>query len=84
MSHVLRDVEKASVALLDRWRIQFNPADRRPPLHRLSGPHAPNPSRIMNNYLGVGVDAKVAHPHIKHPASHIPHNKHTQHPIDKT
>ncbi|KAK3261784.1 hypothetical protein CYMTET_29325 [Cymbomonas tetramitiformis] len=51
LTRVMRDVERSTVALLDRWQVTFSPHDQQP---NASG------QRILNNYYGVGVDAKVA------------------------
>lgn len=51
---VLHDVDKATVALLDRWKIEFHPtAERR--RGQLQPITQPTKTRIMNNYFGVGV-----------------------------
>jgi diacylglycerol kinase family enzyme len=44
MSDVLAEVEAAHVSLLDRWRVDIDGKKR----------------AVLNNYLGVGVDAQVA------------------------
>ena len=51
----LRDVDKAGVALLDRWELTLHPAPS-------SGPAAPAPPvarKIVNNYFSLGMDAKA-------------------------
>ena len=51
---VLHDVDKATVALLDRWKIEFHPtAERRG--GKVQRSTQPPTTRIMNNYFGVGV-----------------------------
>ncbi|TMW62502.1 hypothetical protein Poli38472_005120 [Pythium oligandrum] len=44
VSDILAEVEAAHVSLLDRWRVEINGKKR----------------TMLNNYLGVGVDAQVA------------------------
>jgi len=56
---VLRDVEFAAVAMLDRWTAHFTPRTT------AAGPKAGRDSESdkvvqFNNYLGIGIDAKVA------------------------
>lgn len=58
ISSILQDVDRATVALLDRWRIEFRPtADDgrwiKPAGHPSSERVAHE--KIMNNYFGVGV-----------------------------
>jgi len=55
---ILSEVETAQVTLLDRWTVHFDDA-RVPRTLGLGGGRAP-PQRTMQNYLGLGVDAKVA------------------------
>ena len=60
---VLEDVERAQVSLLDRWHVTA--AAARLPARLTSGITSPSrvrtpPARAMQNYLGVGVDARVA------------------------
>ena len=69
---LLEDVDSAQVALLDRWQVGFTDArvpkslteSRRGGVAAAagSGASASRPARsvIMQNYVGVGVDAKVA------------------------
>ncbi|ONK75785.1 uncharacterized protein A4U43_C03F20530 [Asparagus officinalis] len=45
----LHHIENAAVTLLDRWKIEIN-----------SQASLVQPLRFMNNYLGIGCDAKVA------------------------
>ncbi|XP_075523544.1 diacylglycerol kinase 1-like isoform X1 [Primulina tabacum] len=47
---LLHDIEHAAVTILDRWRVSISNQQGKP----LQSP------RFMNNYLGVGCDAKVA------------------------
>ncbi|KAL1541669.1 Diacylglycerol kinase, variant 2 [Salvia divinorum] len=47
---LLDHIEHAAVTMLDRWKVSFSSQHRKPP-------HSP---KFMNNYLGVGCDAKVA------------------------
>ncbi|CAL8462241.1 g1772 [Coccomyxa elongata] len=70
---VLADIEHATVALLDRWDVTITRAPSDKPsasanqLQRMSNLVARDrpdieqvQKRVMNNYLGVGVDAKVS------------------------
>ncbi|KAH6797290.1 diacylglycerol kinase1 [Perilla frutescens var. hirtella] len=47
---LLDHIEHAAVTILDRWKVSFSSQHRKPL-------HSP---KFMNNYLGVGCDAKVA------------------------
>ncbi|KAG6404056.1 hypothetical protein SASPL_136293 [Salvia splendens] len=47
---LLDHIEHAAVTMLDRWQVSFSSQHRKPL-------HSP---KFMNNYLGVGCDAKVA------------------------
>ncbi|KAK6925084.1 Diacylglycerol kinase, accessory domain [Dillenia turbinata] len=47
---ILQDIEHAAVTILDRWKVAILNQEGKPL-------HAP---KFMNNYLGVGCDAKVA------------------------
>ncbi|XP_076918561.1 diacylglycerol kinase 1-like [Bidens hawaiensis] len=47
---MLHDIEHAAVTLLDRWKVSIT---------NQKGKHLRSP-KFMNNYLGVGCDAKVA------------------------
>ncbi|KAH7277215.1 hypothetical protein KP509_39G040200 [Ceratopteris richardii] len=52
---VLRQVDRAAIAMLDRWKVVCSDAlDRKGGLKLTS-------TKYMNNYLGIGCDAKVAY-----------------------
>lgn len=51
LSTFLHDIEHAAVTVLDRWKVTIsNP----------QGKQQLQPTKFMNNYLGIGCDAKVA------------------------
>ncbi|CAO2818521.1 unnamed protein product [Amaranthus hypochondriacus] len=50
LCRVLQDIEHAAVTILDRWKIAILNQQAR----------ELQPSKFMNNYLGIGCDAKVA------------------------
>lgn len=51
LTTILHHIEHAAVTILDRWKVTIsNP----------QGKQQPQPQKFMNNYLGIGCDAKVA------------------------
>ncbi|GAB4845411.1 Diacylglycerol kinase [Ancistrocladus abbreviatus] len=48
---VLHDVEHAAIAILDRWKVSIS---------NQQGKQQLQPPKFINNYLGIGCDAKVA------------------------
>ncbi|CAN6470071.1 unnamed protein product [Victoria cruziana] len=52
LSTVLQHIEYAAVTMLDRWKVAFGP--KKPKLD------VSQTTKYMNNYLGIGCDAKVA------------------------
>lgn len=54
LSAVLRQVDHAAVTMLDRWQIVFTDG------HFCQGSSRRTSTKFMNNYLGIGCDAKVA------------------------
>eukprot|EP00898_Chlorokybus_atmophyticus_P002701 jgi/Chlat1/3431/Chrsp23S03754 len=49
LGHILKDIEHASVVLLDRWAMAITGTKA----------NAKPVRKLMNNYVGIGVDAKV-------------------------
>eukprot|EP00884_Botryococcus_braunii_P004188 jgi/Botrbrau1/13770/Bobra.0056s0025.1 len=65
LTGLLSDIQHAAAALLDRWEVAILAEKGTTPLKGLPlTPSRPPPplvmKKVMNNYLGVGVDAKVA------------------------
>ena len=56
---VLSELEGASVTLLDRWTVLFSDDDDSS-VSVTSAPSNKKKNKTMNNYLGIGVDARVA------------------------
>ncbi|KAL8171767.1 hypothetical protein V2J09_023571 [Rumex salicifolius] len=54
LSNILQDARRASVAMLDRWRVEIKE-------ERSDGVSNKTRSKFMMNYLGIGCDAKVAY-----------------------
>eukprot|EP00965_Chrysotila_dentata_P191988 6174894-Pleurochrysis_carterae.AAC.1 len=61
MVSVLEEVDRAQVTLLDRWRVCIKDARAPRQLGQLASSRKPAPREVvMQNYLGIGVDARVA------------------------
>ncbi|KAK9785856.1 hypothetical protein WJX73_007544 [Symbiochloris irregularis] len=66
LSTTLHDVEHATIALLDRWKVSIEPQPvpqrglQRTLSNNSSRKPEPKITKVMNNYLGIGVDAKVS------------------------
>lgn len=60
MIPLLQEVEKGQVALLDRWQVAIEHGRNPRKTGTRSKAGRTNHSHIMQNYLGIGVDAKVA------------------------
>lgn len=67
LQELLQAVLHSTPALFDRWDVRIQPKEQPKQLRRvaaLAGARTPaaedTPAKAMNNYLGIGIDAKVA------------------------
>ncbi|XP_065322925.1 diacylglycerol kinase beta-like isoform X6 [Gordionus sp. m RMFG-2023] len=58
---ILKNVEKASIVMMDRWFITFSEIEISSDSLDTKEFGDPVPSNIFNNYFSIGVDASIAH-----------------------